>query len=90
MAITFLQTKKRQKNLILVLALTIFAIVLLVWFSFLGDETPPPSFTSAPAYLEIKIDWGILEDSQLETLQMFEEVLPFEDEAGRENPFVPY
>ncbi len=90
MAITFLQAKKRQKNLILVLALATFAIVLLVWFNFLRREAPPSPISPAFGRLEIKIDWGILENPQLETLQMFEEVLPFEGEAGRENPFVPY
>ncbi|MBA7596527.1 hypothetical protein ES703_03501 [subsurface metagenome] len=90
MAITFLQAKKRQKNLILVLALAILAIVLLVWFSFLRREAPPSPLSPALAPLEIKIDWETLQNPQLESLQIFEEVLPFEDEGGRENPFISY
>ncbi len=90
MAITFLQAKKRQKNLMLILALAILAISLIIWFSFLRNEAPPSAPTPVPAQLEIKIDWSTLEDPQLGSLQVFEEVLPFEDEIGRENPFTPY
>ncbi len=90
MAITFLQAKKRQKNMILILGSAILAIVLLIWFSFLRSEAPPSSLSPALAPLEIKIDWETLQNPQLESLQMFEEVLPFEDEVGRENPFTSY
>jgi len=38
----------------------------------------------------IEIDFEVLRDPFLEVLQPLEPFPPFEEEAGRENPFVPF
>jgi len=92
MVINFLQEKKRQRNLILILALIIIAILIIVWQGFLrGGETPTtPSILPSLPLQKITIDWQILQDPQIVELQAFEPILPFGDEIGRENPFIPY
>jgi len=52
--------------------------------------TPPipvPEITRMPA---IKINLDVLESPLLQEFQLFEEILPFEEEVGRDNPFLPY
>ena len=90
MAITFFQEKKRQRYLILALALVIFVILLIVWkgFSKPGEEptTVLPGFAPSP----VEIDWSVLQSPQLTELQALATTTPFEGETGRENPFLPY
>jgi len=91
MAITFLQAKKRQKNLTLILVLVIIAILVIVWQGFLkGGGTPTLPYVTPLTPRGVNIDWPTLEDSQITELQAFEKILLFEDEIGRENPFIPY
>ena len=91
MAITFLQAKKRQRYLVLTLALAIFVILIIVWQSFLkGKEAPVNPLVPLLAPQKVLIDWQTLKDPKIAALQTFEQILPFEDEVGRENPFIPY
>lgn len=91
MAINFLQAKKRQRYMMLFLALVICAILLVIWFGFFKAAAPLPPYVAPTTFLsKIKIDWEILKDPELETLKAFELVSQFEDEVGRENPFTPY
>ena len=91
MAITFLQAKKRQRYLVLTLALTIFVILIIVWQGFLkGKEVPARTLVPFLPPEKVLIDWQTLKDPQVAALQTFEQILPFEGEVGRENPFIPY
>ena len=91
MAITFLQAKKRQKNLLLILVLVIIAILVIVWQGFLKvGKAPVLPYVTQLTPREINIDLTTLENPQITELQAFEEILPFEDEIGRTNPFIPY
>ena len=91
MAITFLQAKKRQRYLVLTLALAIFVILIIVWQGFLkGKEAPEKTLTPLLAPEKVLIDWQTLKDPGIATLQTFEQILPFEGKIGRENPFIPY
>lgn len=38
----------------------------------------------------IRINFEILRNPLLEELQTFEEIQPYKDQVGRENPFLPY
>ena len=91
MAITFLQEKKRQRYLLLILALIIFAILIIVWQSFFRTQEPSLTPLATPVVpQEIIIDWSTLQVPQLAELQAFEEIVPFEGKVGRKNPFIPY
>lgn len=89
MAITFFQRRKKQKYLILVLVVVIILIFVVVWRGFLTKPEP----VLAPIILElpkIEINFGVLKSPILKEFQSFEEIKPFEEEIGRENPFEPY
>ena len=77
--------------MMLLLAMVICAILLVIWFGFFKEEAPLSPYvapTASPS--KIKIDWETLQAPELEALKTFELVSPFENEAGRENPFTPY
>lgn len=88
MALTFLQPGKRQRYLFPLLIVVIFGIAFVVWNYFLA-KPEFPSFEPLPPP-EIKINFELLKSPILDELQLFEEISPFEEEIGRENPFVPY
>lgn len=90
MAITFIQEKKKQKRLTLALALIVFAILFIVWWGLLREKTPSPTISIRTSSSGIEIDWEVLKDPKIEELQPFEKITPFEEEIGRENPFIPY
>lgn len=89
MAITFLQQRKKQKRLIFVLLAVIILIFIVVWRGFLVKPEPVlvPIISEPP---KIEINFGVLESPILKELQVFEEIKSFEEQVGRENPFVPY
>lgn len=91
MAITFIQEKKKQRFLFLILALVIFAIFFVLRFGFFAKE-PSSLVLPSQVYLmpKVQIDWEVLNDSRLGELQTFEKISPFEGEIGRKNPFIPY
>jgi len=89
MAITFLQQRKKQKRLIFVLLAVIILIFIVVWRGFLVKTKPVlvPIISEPP---KIEINFEVLKSPILKELQPFEEINPFEEEIGRENPFIPY
>ena len=91
MAITFLHEKKRRRYLVLVLALLVFAILVIVWQgSSRRPEAVPPLLVGPLTPKKIIINWSVLEDLKLAELRLFEQIKPFEGKIGRKNPFIPY
>ena len=88
MAITFIEPKRKQQYLILLLIVIVLGVSFLVWNYFLAKPALPVSKPTPPA--EIKINFEILKNPILEKLQPFEKIPPFEEGIGRENPFTPY
>lgn len=91
MAIEFLQAQKKQRYLILILTLAICVTLFVVWWGFLRTPAPAaPVSSSAIVQPKIVINWNVLKDVRLETLNIFEQIPPLQGEAGRENPFISY
>jgi len=89
MAIEFLEQLKRQRYLILVLAIIILMIIIVIWRGFFAIEKPVLPPVEKPVK-KIEIDFQTLKSPLLEKFQIFEAIPPFEEEAGRENPFLTY
>lgn len=91
MAITFLEKRKRLQYLFPALGIILLITGIILWQGFFAKKEelefipPPPT----PAK-KIEIDFKTLKSPQLEELQPFEKVPPYEGEVGRENPFLPY
>lgn len=90
MAITFLQQKRKQQYLTLVFIGAILLILVVVWKGFLSKPETLPPLPEPVKLPEVKINFEVLQSPFLEELQPFEEIPPFEETAGRENPFIPY
>jgi len=90
MAITFVQAKKRQKVLTLVLLLVVVITAVVVWRGFFATPTALPPVIASPFPI-IRIDFDILESKELEAIPLLDPILPLpEEDVGRANPFVPF
>ena len=79
--------------MLIILGVLVLAIILIVWLGVLKPKEEIPVDTSSqqiPMSKTVKINWPLLQDAKLEELKDFEKILPFEDEIGRKNPFIPY
>lgn len=90
MVVTFREKERKQRYWLLAfIIIIIFAIFLAVYFYFLkNQEAPIPSITYKPP--KIKINFEAFKSPFLKELLPYEEIKPFEEKAGRENPFEPY
>lgn len=89
MVITFSEKRKKMGYLVPVLIVAILVIAIILWQGFFGGvKTVPPPYIPPPA-LKVMINFEILEHPFLEKLQPFEMIPAFEEEIGRQNPFVP-
>jgi len=86
---SFLQYRKRQRNLIFVFLVIITAgFFVFIWQRFMTEPLPPsPEIERLPV---IKINFEVLQSPLLQEFQLFEEIPPLEGEIGRENPFLSY
>lgn len=94
MAITFLETKKREKNLILIFGIILALIVIVISYGFFfNPEIPAPSAVSFPgisqSFKKIEINWEMLENPKLKEFEPFQETPQFTGKTGRSNPFLP-
>ncbi len=89
MAITFIQERKKQKYLFVIFILLILTII----FIFQLKPFAKTELTVSPQAFEakkVRINLEALKNPAIEELQSFEEIPQFEEEIGRENPFLPY
>ena len=92
MAINLLKAKKKERYMLIILVVIILAIIFTVWFGFFREKGTVSInvFPQEAIHQTVNIDWSLLESSELEELKGFENTVPFEDEVGKKNPFVPY
>jgi len=90
MAITFLEKRKRLQYLFPILGIALLITIFVLWQGFF--KKPPELIIppEKPVIKKVEIDFEILKSPQLEELQIFEKVPPYEEEIGRENPFISY
>jgi ABC-type nitrate/sulfonate/bicarbonate transport system permease component len=91
MAITFLEEKKKQRKFLLILVGLIILGILIFFWSFLSKphskpETIFPNFSVQ----RVEINWEVLKNAAIESLQSFEEITPSQEKVGRTNPFISY
>lgn len=86
--ITPFRERKKLRYLLFVLGIALVGTIFFVWWGFFAKPTPLPPPPPPPP--EIKINFEVLESPILKEFQPFEEIPPFEEEIGRENPFLPY
>ena len=92
MAITFVEERKKQKKLLIIFGFLIVITVVVLVQGLLKriPLSPMRGGEISPTFKKIEIDFTILENNNLKDLEPFEEIKPFEDKIGRENPFLPY
>ncbi len=91
MPIDFIQQRKKQKYLTLIVMASFIVIAVILWFGYF--RKPELVSETIPSFIwvkQIEIDFNILEDPFLQESQLFEKVPSFEGEVGRDNPFLPY
>ena len=90
MAITFLEQKKKQHQLLLILVLAIITTCFIIWWGFLRKEGWVVFEEITPEmFREVNINFQFLENFVPEDFESFEETPVFEEQIGRENPFIP-
>jgi len=90
MANIFFQQRKR---IVYLLVLVVFiATALLVWFIIQRDVfmKDPVAEKETQILRRPEIDFSVLRSPQFKELRPLEQVPPLKEEAGRENPFIPY
>lgn len=93
MAITITQERKKQRYLMLALALVICGIIFMVWWGFFrGEEEVAMPLNQPIIYAppQVAINWQLLKDIRGQFIRPFEEISEFKGEFGRTNPFMPY
>ena len=89
MAIQFVQKRKRQKYLVIIFGIIFLITAIVLWYGFFKKEGIAPSNFLTPLK-EVKIDFDFLDSVIFSELNEFDKILPFDEEAGRKNPFLPY
>lgn len=89
MVINLIEKKKQARYVKLILILVAVTICIVLWQT-LSKGGASPSYAPPVVSQKINIDWQILENPEIEALQPFDSIEPFEGEAGRDNPFIPY
>ena len=92
MPISFIQQKKKQKQLFLIVGAIIVITVFVLWFGYFKqpEEVFTPPATATSFIKDIKVNYEVLKNPFLKEFNIFEKIPPFEGEGGRENPFLPY
>lgn len=90
MAITFQKRRGKQRYLLLIFLISIAVIFSTIYFGYLRNKPlpPPPFVIFEPPKVEINFD--VLKHPFLKDSLPYEEIRPFEEKTGRENPFEPY
>ncbi len=90
MPIDFIQERKKQKYLTLILMAVFVITAVILWFGYFRKPKPVSENAPVGSIKEIKIDFDVLDNQFLQESQVFEKAPSFEGEIGRDNPFLPY
>ncbi|MFC1663728.1 hypothetical protein ACFL0A_01235 [Patescibacteria group bacterium] len=90
MAITFIQKRKTQRYLILLFVGILLITTIVIWWGFLKEEEISSPETIFKPFKKVEINFEVLNKPTLEGLQLPEGIAPFEEDIGRENPFLAY
>ena len=92
-----MQRKKVQRNLIFIFLVVLLFIGFVVWQGFFQKGiSPRQEETIKTPREEVKINFEVLKNPLLQSLQPFSDIQPFkestttDEKLGRENPFLPY
>ncbi len=86
--VIFEDIKKKQKRLALAFSLIVLLILVVLWQAgFLFEQRYLPEEVYRPQAPQVKLH--VLEDPVWEELEEFEKIAPFEEEIGKDNPFIP-
>ncbi|MBU4351275.1 hypothetical protein L6250_02490 [Candidatus Parcubacteria bacterium] len=88
MAIIFSEKQKKQQSLILVF-ITVAVLTGLVFYFGVFKKPKDESIIILVPPKNVVINFEILKNPLLSRLELFEEVIEFEGEIGRDNPFNP-
>ena len=96
MPISLLEQKKKYKFLVPILGGIILLTLIIFWAGFFKNRVPQgrdegKDEATPHRSSEININWEILKNPILETLEGgFDEIPPWPGAPGRKNPFLPY
>jgi len=90
MVITFIEKRRKLRYLFPILIIVILITAVVLWQGFFVEEKLPLLLPIEIPVKKIVINFEILKHPFLEELQSLEAIPPFEEEVGRENPFLPY
>jgi len=91
MPIDFIQQRKKQKYLTVIVIALFIIIAIVLWFGyFKKSESASETILPFSMVEQIEIDFNVLESQFLQESQIFEKIPSFEGEIGRDNPFTPY
>ncbi|MEK7482398.1 MAG: hypothetical protein AAB620_01230 [Patescibacteria group bacterium] len=91
MAVVFQKKRRAQQYLILTFAIVVVVSAIVLWYGFNKKEAKQANNAqSLPAIPMVRVNLDVLKSAELEKLEPFARPRPFEGQAGRENPFLPY
>lgn len=90
MPIDFIQERKKQKYLTLIVMVVFIITAVILWFGYFREPKLVSEKAPVRSIKEIKIDFDALENPFLQESQVFGKTPSFEGEIGRDNPFLPY
>lgn len=92
MAITFIERRKRLKYLVPILVTVVLITIFVLLYGFFAEieDLLPEPVVEPLIKQKIEIDFDVLRDPIFEQLIPFEQIPVFEEEIGRENPFIPF
>lgn len=90
MAVTFIEERKKQRNLIWIFIIIVLIMVVIWWQGFFKKPSLKGIEIPVFEFKKIEINFEVLENPILKELQLFEKIQPYEGEIGRADPFLPY
>lgn len=89
LAITFLPKNRRQTYFLSALGVILVAGAVLVWFRFFNEPSLPTIDTQSPPPKSVQIDFAVFESRVFQDLGALLPPIPFPDEIGKRDPFLP-
>lgn len=91
MAITFLEQRKKQQNLLPILVGVLLITAFVMWWGYFRDSSSVVEVVEIDIFSpssRIEINFSIFENPWFDNFEPFEKAPAFEGEKGKENPFV--